>query len=301
MNRKTISFTLFAVMLFAIISYSAFGRIDKAVADSTGAEFVIGMNQYFVNDVVPGISMDAAPYIDNGRTMVPVRYLADALGTTTNWDADAKQVIVAEGIYDIVMTIGSTTLTVMNGQTSQMDVAPVINNGRTYLPARWVANALGYQVDWDVATDKIVIIWPKGELLPDFSNVTKVVNLQVSEANGFTIPARTKLGIDTGIGATADVPLSFVIDTKKGDVQSQLADAQNVLSQAKCLDIATVARVMAVINSDMAGVTDESGYINSSNGGGVFLSAYGPTYGNNWWFSVQIHTKPAPSNALILK
>jgi hypothetical protein len=65
------------------------------------------------------------------------------------------------------MVIGSTFLTV-NGQTQTMDQAPVIKNGRTYLPAKWVANALGYQVDWD-AQIQDVLIWPNGTQEPSFS------------------------------------------------------------------------------------------------------------------------------------
>jgi hypothetical protein len=171
-NRKTVSCILFAVMLLAIISYPAFGKIGKAVADSAGsnAEFVIGMDQYFVNNQLPGISMDAAPYIDNGRTLVPVRYLADALGATTTWDGNTQEVTVSTAVYNIGMTIGSATLTV-DGQAQTMDVAPVINNGRTYLPARDVANALGFSVDWDAA-NKIVVIYPMSSIgEPAYNNV----------------------------------------------------------------------------------------------------------------------------------
>ncbi len=173
-NRKTVSFVLFAALLLSIIVFPAFVRGNKAIAESTtttgstgaspidSAEFVIGMNQYFVNNQAPGISMDAAPYIDSGRTLVPVRYLADALGATTNWDSDTQQVTVSTAAYNISMSIGSTTLTV-NGQAQTMDVAPLINDGRTYLPARWVAEALGFSVDWD-ATNKIAVIYPTSNI-----------------------------------------------------------------------------------------------------------------------------------------
>jgi hypothetical protein len=226
-------------------------------ASATSAEFVIGFNQYFVNNQTPGISMDAAPYIDasSGRTLVPVRYLGDALGATTNWDADTQEVTVSTDVYNVSMSIGSTTLTV-DGQAQTMDVAPVIKDGRTYLPARWVANVLGYQVDWN-AQYQIVIIWPNG----------------------------------------TTEPMSFDLNTKNGDMQGQIADAQNILSQAKFLDPATVSKVIAVINGCIAGTVDESGYITSPNGGGVFLSSAGPTINNDWWFNIQMSTKPAPAGA----
>jgi len=102
--------------------------------------------------------------------------LADALGATTNWYPDTQQVTVSTPAYNISMTIGSTTMTV-NRQAQTLDQSPVINNGRTYLPARDVANALGYQVDWN-ATNKIVTIWPNSALEPDYSNIIGQVAAQ---------------------------------------------------------------------------------------------------------------------------
>jgi hypothetical protein len=169
---------LFVAMLLAMIIAPAIVRGNNAIADTattTGiansstatiesAEFVIGMNQYFINNQTPGISMDAAAYIDpaSGRTLVPVRYLADALGATTNWDGTTHTVTVTTAVYTIQLVIGSSRLTV-DGQAQTMDAAPVINNGRTYLPARWVAQAMGYDVAWDAA-NKIVVIYPMSSI-----------------------------------------------------------------------------------------------------------------------------------------
>jgi hypothetical protein len=283
MLRKTTLLVLAVSMLFLFSALPS--SADSGIAS---AEFVIGMSQYFVNDQTPGISMDAAPYIDSssGRSLVPVRYLGDALGATTAWDAGSQAVTVTGGSTTVSMIIGSTTMTV-NGQAQTLDQAPVIKDGRTYLPARWVANALGYQVDWNAA-NKIVIIWPQGTTEPGIVGTVE---------NGFIMPTGTKLTLDnTGdINGTTE-PMAFVINTKNGDVQGQLADAQYILSQATFLDPATVSKVMAVINSDMTGTTNEDGYINSSNGGGIDLSSYG-----NWWFGVQISTKPAHSGLQMLK
>ena len=88
-------------------------------------------------------NIDAAPFISNGRTLVPVRYLADALGAQTAWDAATQTITITKGGTTIELTIGSTAITT-NGKTSQMDTAPLIENGRTYLPARYIAEALGY-------------------------------------------------------------------------------------------------------------------------------------------------------------
>jgi len=126
-----------------------------AVVGGSGT-FVIGSNIYTVNGLTK--VMDVAPYIKSGRTFVPYRYLALALGVAENdivWDEATQKVTVTKGDNVVEATIGSTTLTV-NGQSQVMDVAPEISNGRTMLPARYLAEALGATVGWDPATKTVV-------------------------------------------------------------------------------------------------------------------------------------------------
>jgi hypothetical protein len=113
--------------------------------------------------------MDAPTFTSpQGRAMIPVRYLADALGAQTSWDAATQTVTITRGGTTIVMVIGSKTLTV-NGKTSQMDVAPVIYSEcdantnwkslppRTFLPARYVAEAMGATVQYNSYTHVALI------------------------------------------------------------------------------------------------------------------------------------------------
>lgn len=109
--------------------------------------------------------MDAAAFVENNRTYIPVRYLALALGVAEKdigWDAKARTVTLSLGGVTLRLTIGSKVLYV-NGQAKQMDVAPVIRKGRTYLPARWVVEAFGYEVHWDAGT-KTVLVTPPGQV-----------------------------------------------------------------------------------------------------------------------------------------
>jgi len=122
------------------------------------ATFTIGATIYSVNGV--NMVMDAAPFIQDQRTFVPVRYLAYALGVPPSgvtWDSSTKTVTVTKGQDTVTMTIGSTILTT-NGQAQTMDVAPVlVSPGRTMLPARWVAEALGAQVGWNPVLQEVVV------------------------------------------------------------------------------------------------------------------------------------------------
>ncbi|MCL5780972.1 MAG: copper amine oxidase N-terminal domain-containing protein [Firmicutes bacterium] len=115
--------------------------------------FNIGSSVYTVDSVTK--VMDAAPYIKNGRTYVPVRYLALALGVTEeNIGYENGVVTLVKGDTTLKLTMGSTTLT-KNDTAVTMDVAPETVNGRTMLPARFVAEAFGALVGY--ANGQVVI------------------------------------------------------------------------------------------------------------------------------------------------
>jgi hypothetical protein len=113
--------------------------------------------------IVPIIkTMDVAPYIKEDRTYVPVRYLAYSLGVAeegVTWDGDARRVGISKDDTDIALIIGSPVMQV-NKSPVRMDVSPEITNDRTFLPARWVAEALGAEVEWDDTTKQAIIKMP---------------------------------------------------------------------------------------------------------------------------------------------
>jgi len=102
------------------------------------------------------LTMDVAPTIQNGRTLVPMRAIFEALGATVHWD-DATSVIRAYRREDaIVLQLGNRTAWV-NGPSRQLDVAPVAVGGRTLVPLRFVAEALGAEVAWVDATSTVTV------------------------------------------------------------------------------------------------------------------------------------------------
>ena len=103
----------------------------------------IGSNEIVINDAKATI--DAAPIVENNRTFVPFRALAEAFGATVAYD-EATQAVTAElnGVT-VVMTIGSAEYTV-NGVAKTADVAPFIAGSRTMVPVRFAAEAFGIKV-----------------------------------------------------------------------------------------------------------------------------------------------------------
>jgi hypothetical protein len=106
------------------------------------------------------MTADVAPYLKNDRTYLPVRYVATALGVADAnimWNEAEQSVVIIKGDRVVKLVIGSSTM-MINGVPFTMDVAPeIVDPGRTMLPLRWVAQALGADVQWDAATQTVTI------------------------------------------------------------------------------------------------------------------------------------------------
>lgn len=90
---------------------------------------------------------DAKPYMENSRTMVPVRFVSEQLGATVGWDNVNRVVTINKGEDVLRFKIGGTTMA-RNGVSQEMDTAPAITNGRTMVPLRFVSENLGVGVEW---------------------------------------------------------------------------------------------------------------------------------------------------------
>ncbi len=93
----------------------------------------------------------------DGRTMVPVRPIAEALGATVDWDGEARQVKISSGLDRVVLTLGSPTAEI-NGQEVDLPgrvpavVARWGETERTLVPLRFVSEGLHARVDWENET-----------------------------------------------------------------------------------------------------------------------------------------------------
>lgn len=102
------------------------------------------------------ITFDVPPQTVNNRTMVPIRAIFEAMGATVEWDEATRTAISTKGDTTVKMTLNSTT-EYINDTAYEMDVTPVIIGGRTLAPARYVAEAFGYTVNWDAMTKTVLI------------------------------------------------------------------------------------------------------------------------------------------------
>ena len=104
------------------------------------------------------MSFNENPYIINGVTMVPMRAIFEALGANVYWNGELKQIKATKGITELVMYIENKEI-VINGQSTELAIAPTIKNGSTMVPLRVVSEALGASVIWHSDTKTIEIFY----------------------------------------------------------------------------------------------------------------------------------------------
>lgn len=102
------------------------------------------------------VSNDVAPKIVNDRTMLPARFVAEQLGATVEWNEEAQTVTITKDETTIVITIGADKA-VVNGEEVELDSPAFIENDRTYTPIRFISENLGATVNWNAATNQVVI------------------------------------------------------------------------------------------------------------------------------------------------
>lgn len=101
-------------------------------------------------------TLDVAPLIINGRTMVPLRYVGEVLKAEVIWEDTTRQVRYKTPQREILLTVDRLQA-VVDGTNIQLDTAPVIQQGRTLVPLRFVSEWMGAVVYWEDATRTVRI------------------------------------------------------------------------------------------------------------------------------------------------
>lgn len=104
-------------------------------------------------DNVP-LTTDVPPVIVDGRTLVPVRAIFEKLGASVNWEPTTQTVTATSGEKTITLKLNDTSAYV-NNELKTLDVPAQIVEGRTMVPARFVAESLDCQVLWEPTTQTV--------------------------------------------------------------------------------------------------------------------------------------------------
>lgn len=163
------------------------------------------------------VPKDMPAVIIDGRTMLPMRQIAQELGCEVNWNEAAKQIYVMRGSDIIVFTVDSKT-GYENGKEFTMDVPATIVNDRTMLPVRALADALHLNIKWD-DPNRIVSIQ---------SGDTVVKDEPKAPESGQTT-AGTLTGIQMPSAKDADQTFTIQADGPMGRYEKTFVDDQKIV------------------------------------------------------------------------
>jgi len=144
-------FLLCITLAFIIVSCTtpiAFAQENKAIS-----VFIDGLPVVF----------DVEPVIQDGRTLVPFRAIAEALGVEVSWDGETQTVSTTDGKTAVKLQIGNKTA-YCNDTPITLDVPPIILGGRTLIPLRFFSEAYSCKVEWYEANRMVKITSPPKEM-----------------------------------------------------------------------------------------------------------------------------------------
>jgi len=145
---------------------SEYSNEDSATTNSIAEILIklyIGKSTYYVNDHLK--TMDTSPVIRENRTILPIRFIAEAIGASVSWNNSEEKVTISLKDKVIELWINKNTARI-NGQYMLIDstnpnVTPIIiPPGRTMLPLRFIAESLGSKVDWDQDKQEVTVTYP---------------------------------------------------------------------------------------------------------------------------------------------
>lgn len=97
------------------------------------------------------VYFDQIPQIEEGRILLPLRGVFEALGAKVEWDAATNTVTAERNGITVSLTVGSDKM-IVNGKEVTLDVPAKITGGRTFIPLRAIGEAFGLKVEWDQYT-----------------------------------------------------------------------------------------------------------------------------------------------------
>jgi len=144
MSRKSKTVTVFCILLVICLTI---------ITPATAAQPI--------RVILDGITLlfDVQPNTVDGRTMVPMRVIFEALGAEVQWNAATSTITATKDDLVIQTTIGNKTMRI-NGVAKEMDTAPISIAGRTLVPVRFISEAFNCEVRWDPDTRTVHISSP---------------------------------------------------------------------------------------------------------------------------------------------
>lgn len=164
MKRNHLIKNIGGVLLLNLLTINLLGSLSYAEIKTPNIYFKIGQYSYFIDNSEK--KMDSQALVHNGRTMVPMKYVAEAFGGEVKWDSTTKTAKIVFEDKTLIIPVEQSKIYI-NEDKIEMDTKPLLVDGRTMLPVAYIARALDLETKWDKNTQIVEITKPNQNLVDD--------------------------------------------------------------------------------------------------------------------------------------
>ena len=198
---------------------------------------------------------DVQPFFENGRTMVPFRTVAEALGAEVGYDSGTVSASLDGTICRFA--IGGDTLTVSDRATGKvlktvpLDASPIEKDGRTCVPVRFLAESLGLTVEWDDGA-QCAVLYDRDALLESIDSGFTTANRWLAAVPRLQNADAVRMGLTAKLDCTA-------FDTISGDKKYSASGTMTLVSDGKSALLSASADLSALaglLSSDLISSAD---------------------------------------------
>lgn len=198
---------------------------------------------------------DVQPFFENGRTMVPFRAVAEALGAEVGFDGGTVSASLGGKVCRFA--IGGDTLTVSDRATGKvlktvpLDTSPIEKDGRTCVPVRFLAESLGLTVEWDDGA-QCAVLYDRDALLENIDSGFTTANRWLAAVPRLQNADAVRMGLTAKLDCTA-------FDTISGDRKYSASGTMTLISDGKSASLSASADLSALaglLSSDLISSAD---------------------------------------------
>lgn len=198
---------------------------------------------------------DVQPFFENGRTMVPFRTVAEALGTEVGYDSGTVSASLDGTVCRFA--IDGDTLTVSDRVTGKvlktvpLDASPIEKDGRTCVPVRFLAESLGLTVEWDDGA-QCAVLYDRDALLGSIDSGFTTANRWLAAVPRLQNADAVRMGLTAKLDCTA-------FDTISGDKKYSASGTMTLVSDGKSASLSASADLSALaglLSSDLISSAD---------------------------------------------
>ena len=198
---------------------------------------------------------DVQPFFENGRTMVPFRAVAEALGAEVGFDGGTVSASLGGKVCRFA--IGGDTLTVSDRATGKvlktvpLDTSPIEKDGRTCVPVRFLAESLGLTVEWDDGA-QCAVLYDRDALLESIDSGFTTANRWLAAVPRLQNADAVRMALTAKLDCTA-------FDTISGDRKYSASGTMTLISDGKSASLSASADLSALaglLSSDLISSAD---------------------------------------------